>query len=267
MSIHENTITITNDVIIDYVRFGKGSQPLLIIPGLNTRDVKGAGFGLWYMYRMFAKDYTVYCIDRRRDVPEGITTRQIAEDYAAAMKALHIENAYVFGVSHGGMIAQYLAIEHPNLVAKAVLGVTASRPNETMRRCISRWIDMIKRSDYKALNIDTMRSMYSEEYNRRHKLLIAIISVFVKPANPEKFIRLAQSTLDADTYERLNEIHCPVLVLGGRTDQVTTAAGSEEIAAKLGCRIYMYDNLGHAAYDEGKDFNKRVFEFFAEQAG
>ncbi len=264
MSIHEKSITVNNNTIIDYVRFGKGKKPMLIIPGLNTRDVKGAGFGLWYMYRMFAKDYTVYCIDRRRDVPEGITTRQIAEDYAAAMKALHIENAYVFGVSHGGMIAQYLAIEHPELVKKLVLAVTASRVNDTIRSCISRWVDMTQRKDYKALNIDTMQTMYSAEYNRRNKLLIAIMAAALKPANPLKFIRLAKSILTADTYERLNEIHCPVLVLGGKLDQVTTAVGSEEIAAKLGCHIYMYDNLGHAAYDEGKDFNKRVFDFFAE---
>ena len=264
MAIHESFVTIDNNVIIDYVRFGKGKKPMIIIPGLNTRDVKGAGFGLWYMYRMFAKDYTVYCIDKRREVPEGFTTRQIAEDYAAAMKSLAIENAYVFGVSHGGMIAQYMAIEHPELVKKLVLAVTASRVNDTIRSCISRWVDMTERKDYKALNIDTMETMYSKEYNRKNKLLIAIMVAALKPANPLKFIRLAKSILTVDTYDRLNEIRCPVLVLGGKLDQVVTAAGSEDIASKLGCRIYMYDNLGHAAYDESKDFNKRVFEFFAE---
>ena len=36
---------------------------------------------------------------------------------------------------------------------------------------------------------------------------------------------------------------------------------STEIAEKLGCEIYMYDNLGHAAHEEAKDFNKRVMEF------
>ena len=264
MSIHENSISINKDIIIDYVKFGKGSKPMLIIPGLNTRDVKGAGFGLWYMYRMFAKDYTVYCIDRRREVPEGITTQQIADDYAKAMEQIGLKNAYVMGVSHGGMIAQYIAIEHPELVCKVVLAVTASRMNDTIRGCISRWIDMTERKDYKALNIDTMETMYSKEYNRKHKMLIAIMAAALKPANPQKFIRLAKSILTADTYDKLNEIRCPVFVIGGRMDQVTTGAGSEEIVAKLGCQIYMYDNLGHAAYDEGKDFNKKVFDFFAE---
>ena len=34
-----------------------------------------------------------------------------------------------------------------------------------------------------------------------------------------------------------------------------------EIAKKLGCQIYMYENLGHAAYEEANDFNQRVYAF------
>ena len=36
---------------------------------------------------------------------------------------------------------------------------------------------------------------------------------------------------------------------------------SSEIAEKLGCEIYMYEKLGHAAYEEAKDFNQRVLDF------
>ena len=36
---------------------------------------------------------------------------------------------------------------------------------------------------------------------------------------------------------------------------------SKEIAEKLGCEIYMYEKLGHAAYEEAKDFNNRVYAF------
>ena len=36
---------------------------------------------------------------------------------------------------------------------------------------------------------------------------------------------------------------------------------SGEIAEKLGCEMYMYDKLGHAAYEEARDFNDRVYAF------
>ena len=61
-----------------------------------------------------------------------------------------------------------------------------------------------------------------------------------------------------------NKIKCPVFVIGGRQDKVVGGAASEEIADKLGCPIYMYEELGHAAYEEAKDFNKRVYDFLKE---
>ena len=33
------------------------------------------------------------------------------------------------------------------------------------------------------------------------------------------------------------------------------------IKDKLNCLIHIYENLGHAAYEEAKDFNKKVYEF------
>ena len=40
-----------------------------------------------------------------------------------------------------------------------------------------------------------------------------------------------------------------------------TGEASEEIAKKLGCDIYMYEKLGHAAYEEATDFNQKVLDF------
>ena len=56
-----------------------------------------------------------------------------------------------------------------------------------------------------------------------------------------------------------------MLVLGGKEDQIVTAEGSEEIANRLGCPIYMYEGLGHSAYEEGKDFNQRIYHFLTEE--
>ncbi len=60
---------------------------------------------------------------------------------------------------------------------------------------------------------------------------------------------------------RLHEIKNPVFVMGGKQDQIVTGKASEEIAEKLDCPIYMYEDLGHSAYEEAADFNKRIFDF------
>ena len=42
----------------DYITFGKGPRPLVMIQGLNTNGIKGAALSLAWMYRLFAKEYT-----------------------------------------------------------------------------------------------------------------------------------------------------------------------------------------------------------------
>ena len=39
---------------------------------------------------------------------------------------------------------------------------------------------------------------------------------------------------------------------------------SVEIAEKLGCECFLYEDLGHAAYEEAKDFNERVLRFLKD---
>ena len=77
-----------------------------MIQGLNTNGIHGAAVSLAYMYRIFAKEYKVYLFDRRNDIGESITVRELASDIATAMDALGLKNADIFGVSQGGMIAQ-----------------------------------------------------------------------------------------------------------------------------------------------------------------
>ena len=91
-----------------------------------------------------------------------------------------------------------------------------------------------------------------------------LLTAVQKPKNVPRFIALAEACLTCDIYEDLSKINCPVFVIGGGKDKVVTGKASEKIAEKLNCKLYMYDNLGHAAYEEAKDFNKKVYDFFTE---
>lgn len=245
----------------DYIRFGKGARTLIMIQGLNTRGIKGSALPLAYMYRIFAKEYTVYLFDRRPDVKAGITVRDMADDIAAAMDELGLKNADVFGCSQGGMIAQYLAIDRHDLVRKAALCVTLSKNNETVKNVIDAWAEMTEKGNMKALVTDMAEKMYSDSYLKRYRPLLPLLTFLQKPKDTARFIALAKSCMTCDTYSLLDKIQCPVLVLGGGKDKIVTAEASREIARKLGCEIYMYEELGHAAYEEAKDFNKRVYDF------
>ncbi len=247
---------------IDYITFGTGGKNLIMIQGLNTRGIKGAGVSLAYMYRIFARDYKVYLFDRRPEISESMTVRDMAADIAMAMDALGITKADVFGVSQGGMIAQYLAIDRPDLVHKLVLAVTLARNNDTVKSVVENWITLTEQGNMKALVTDMAVKMYSDAYVKRYQSFLPLLAILQRPKDTERFIKLARACLTCNSYEELTKIQCPVLVIGGIQDKVLTGKASEEIAQKLNCQIYMYENLGHAAYEEAKDFNQRVYEFF-----
>ena len=256
----EGKLTIHNGQM-NYITFGSGTKTLVMIQGLNTNGIRGAGLSLAYMYRLFAKEYRVWMFDRREVVSDGITVRDMAADIAAAMDAAGITNADIFGVSQGGMIAQYLAIDRPELVNKLVLAVTLSRNNDTVKAVIENWIEMTENGDMKSLVRDMAEKMYSGAYLRRYKPLMPLLTILQKPKDIPRFIILAKACLTCEAYEELDKIRCPVLVIGARCDKVVTGEASEDIAEKLGCELYMYDELGHAAYEEAKDFNRRVYDF------
>lgn len=250
------------DAEIDFLCFGQGETPLVIIPGLSLWGIRGLGNSMSRSYKCFEKDFRVYCIDKRRHFSGDISIAELSEDYAGVMKALNIDNACILGISQGGMIAQYLAVTHPELVGKLFLGVTSAQSNETTAETVKTWIKLVENDDLTALLKDIILRTYSDEYIRRHSRLFDTNVRLSIPTDKERFAALAKACMNCDIYERLNAICCPVYVVGAENDRVVTAQASRDIAEKLGCPLYIYEKYGHAVYEEAKDFNRKALEFF-----
>lgn len=249
---------------MDYISFGKGSVPLVIIPGLSFNRVGGMALPMALSYRIFAKDFKVYLFDRKDEIPEGYSIKDIADDTAAAMKKMGIFNAHILGVSQGGAVAQYLAVYYPELVRSMVLGVSYSRCNPTVEAVIKAWVDDAKAGKLDKIAREMMPLMYSDAYLKKYKMMIPILGKMAKGRDAERFRILAEACLSCNIYDELCNVKCPVLVIGGACDKIVGAEASPEIAEALKCEIHMYEDLGHAAYEEASDFNKRVLEFFAK---
>ncbi|MBQ6088863.1 MAG: alpha/beta fold hydrolase, partial [Firmicutes bacterium] len=130
------------DTEMSYASFGSGKRTVIILPGLSDglATVRGKALLLAKPYKMFFDEFTVYMFSRKDDMPDGYSIRDMADDQAAALKELGIEKACVMGVSQGGMIAQYLAACHPELVEKLVIAVSASSFNEITENRIGLWM-------------------------------------------------------------------------------------------------------------------------------
>lgn len=260
----KNGVLKTGNTTMEYIRFGSGKRILVMLPGLgdSLRSMKGTALPMALMYRLFAKDFTVYVFSRKNSLPEGYTIRDMARDQAEAMTQLGIEKADIFGVSMGGMIAQHLAIDYPEKVGKLVLTVTSARPNPVLEESIEEWVTLAKGNDHTAFMESNLRRIYSESYYRKNKWMVPVLGKLTKPKSYNRFFVQAEACLRHDAYECLHQIKAPVLVIGGEKDAALGGEASREIAAAIpDARLKMYSQWGHGLYEEAKDFNRTVFDY------
>lgn len=263
----KNGVLDLNGTQMEYIRFGSGNRTLIMLPGLGDglRTMKGTALPMAIMYRDFAREYTVYGFSRLSTLPQGYTTRDMARDQKVAMHLLGIEKADIFGVSMGGMIAQHLAADYPDKVDRLILAVTAARPNPMIQACIQEWIGQAQANDHAALIDSNLRLIYSQEYYRKNKAFIPMISAMTKPKSYDRFLVQANACLIHDCYDKLPSITAPTLVLGGEQDAVVGPEPSREIAARIpNAQLKMYKNWGHGLYDEEQGFYPFLLDYLTK---
>ncbi|MFA5235639.1 MAG: alpha/beta hydrolase, partial [Bacilli bacterium] len=124
------------------------------------------------------------------------------------------------------------------------------------------WIARAQEDDFKQIVIDTAERSYSPERLKRYRRLYPIVTKIGKPKDFSRFIIQARACLAHDAYDRLAEISCPTLVIGGGQDAIVGREAANEIAERIpGARLLVYERLSHSAYEEAKDFQDRIIAF------
>lgn len=261
----KNGSVAVGDTDMYYVSFGHGERKMILIPGLSDglATVNGKAGLLSKPYRLFFDKYTVYMFSRKNVMPDGYSIRDMAADQAVAMKALGIEKAYVVGVSQGGMISQYLAADHTELVEKLVLAVTAPCMNEVAEDAVKGWISYAENGDHKGLMIDTAKKHYSDAYLKRNRAFLPLLGLVGRQKDYRRFLINARSILAFDARDVLDKICCKTLIIGGEKDKTVGNKAAHELHRLIkDSELHIYEGYGHSAYEECKDFNERIFDFF-----
>lgn len=256
-------IVHVDGIEMEYCAFGEGTRPFVILPGLSIKSVVTQEEALTAGFSLFCKDFRVYVFDRRLNLPETYSVPQMAADTARAMEALGIANACVFGASQGGMIAQLLAINHPELVAKLVLGSTTSRGADSAAEVVDSWERLAREGRVEELVEATVTHLYSPATVAAFGDAIRAGMADISPEELSRFITLASGTPAFACTDELARIACPTFVIGCFGDAVVGWQASVAIAQALGCPLYLYGaEYGHSVYDEAPDYRGRLYEFF-----
>ena len=255
----------TDTFAMDYCKFGQGERTLAIIPGLSVQSVMITADAVVNAYQLLANDFTIYVFDRRKELPVSYSVRDMARDTAEAFRTLGLHQAAVFGASQGGMIAMTMAIENPDLVQKLVLCSTAARMTEARYQAVEKWIELARAGSATDLYLAFGEAIFTRKMFEQLRALLIETAKGVTDEDLSRFIILAEALKDFDVSDELDNISCPVLLVGSKDDQVLGADATEEIAERLNDKpsfaLHVYEGFGHAAYDTAPDFKERMLRF------
>ncbi|HTR12992.1 MAG TPA: alpha/beta hydrolase [Roseiarcus sp.] len=177
----------------------------------------------------------------------------MARDALGLMNALKIENAHVVGASMGGMIAQILAIEHPERVISltSIMSTSGDRslpgPKPKVLRALLRPRPR-RESEAVRRGVEMFRLIGGSGYPPSETELRAKVERAVRRSyRPDGFSRqlLAIHASPART-RMLRRIRAPTLVLHGRDDPLVPLAAGEHTAANIpGARLRAVPGMGH----------------------
>jgi len=254
---------------IPYVRFGNGENALLVFSGGPGNDLPS---GL--MLRMFtsgfkrvAQSYVIYAVTRKFGLPEGYTTRDMSEDYAAMIRDEFDGGPVdVVGVSYGGLIAQHLAADHPDLVRKLVIAMAAYKVGDEGKQLDMRYAELMSQGKTREASTAMISILYPEGIKKQlFKFFMWLFGPLLssKPTNPSDLLVEAEAECEHNTKNRLAEINVPTLVIAGDNDFYFPEDLYRETAAGIpNAKLILYEGVGHMAM--GKQFDEDVLEFLSD---
>jgi 3-oxoadipate enol-lactonase len=243
------------DISLDCERSGSG-PPLLMIMGMSGTALHwGEPF-----LQALQSDFETITYDHRgvgasSRLAGQLTIAQLADDAANLLGALELDSAHVLGISMGGMVAQELALRHPERVRTLTLGCTycggegsALASQEVTQRLIT-----AMSSGDRALALRTVWEINvsavaaADEQSASRFLEIAERRAVAVPV----IMAQMQAVLGHDTRARLGQVRAPTLVIHGTEDQMLPVANGPLIGSLIpGARLEILDGVGHMFFWE-----------------
>lgn len=207
-----------------YLRVGDGPGTLLVVPGLDDALFDGSygrieARATAWLLRRYAEEYTVYVVSRPRGLDTDASIEGMAQEYVRVLEE-RLGPAPVIGLSMGGLIAQEIARDRPDLVTRLVLGVSGCRLAEGSREIGRRFRWYALEEDW----VELRATLYEELFTGRRRRLYPALSRSLgrlrppEPADPGDVVASIDAILAYDGCDRLGEIEPRTLVIGGDED-------------------------------------------------
>ena len=224
---------------IHYSDEGRGTA-LLLIPGLggSTRQLAAISNILSVHLRVLTVDPRGAGASDKPDIPyEGA---MLSDDMAAVLTAADVESADVVGISFGGMIAQELAIRHPERVRSLILASSYAASDAwanrmwSVRETIIRGLGMAEH-----FQLAIMFLFSPATFQRQADTVAMLERAFAEtPPDLHGYLRQLDYCRRHDTTDRLRKVAARTLVVTGAEDILTSPERGRALAAAIPEAVY-----------------------------
>lgn len=244
---------------------GPGSAPVVTLSHSLATDLS-----MWDSQAALLKSsgFRVLRYDTRghggTDAPEGpYTLEQLAEDVQTLLQVLGIRKTHFVGLSMGGMIAQVLALKHPDTLHSLVLCDTSSRIPE---EALPVWEERIQTAQTQGMapHVEpTMERWFTASFRRKPLPILDRIRRMILSTPVQGYIGCSQAIMGLNLTERLEEIALPTLVVVGEEDPGTPVSASRAIHEKIkGSELVILASAAHLSnIEQEQAFNAAVLDF------
>jgi 3-oxoadipate enol-lactonase len=234
---------------LHYLRAGEG-EPLLLIQGMSATHLTwGRPFldELEQSFDCIVFDNRGMGLSGPAEIP--FTIADMAADTAGLLDALELDTAHVVGISMGGMIAQELALAHPERIRTLTLGATyCGGPEGTLMAPED--LRMLGAAMASGDRDRVFRAMWEINLSPGFREDDSRFAAFAEmgsalPAPQPVILQQMRACGAHDTSERLGAIDLPTLVIHGDVDRLLGPGNGRQIASLIPARLEMLEGVGH----------------------
>ncbi|HUB35537.1 MAG TPA: alpha/beta hydrolase [Solirubrobacteraceae bacterium] len=249
------TLAQVGEIELDYDRAGAG-EPLLAIMGMSGTKVH---WGQPFLESL-RRDFELVVYDHRgvgssSRLHGPLTIAQLAQDAARLLDALELHSAHVLGISMGGMVAQELALAHPEKIRTLTLGCTYCGGDGSAlasQDVMSRLAEAMTSGDRQRAIRTAWEVNVSPAFADDHDAFARFLDLGLHNAVPVDVIMAQmQAIMGHNTAARLPSIALPTQVLHGTVDQMLPVQNARQIASLIpDARLEIFDHVGHLFFWE-----------------
>jgi 3-oxoadipate enol-lactonase len=250
---------------------GEG-EPLLLIPYLS------ADHACWaFQLPAYTEHFSCIAIDLpgsgESDKPPGpYSTDGHADQVAALLGAIGIEQAHVAGMSFGATVGIHLAARHPGRVRSLSLHSGWHASDDYLKIVVEQWRTL-------ASTLPTVADVviqaifpwcFTPDMCVERPDFVDTLVDFVRgrPAQPvDAFLAQTDAVIAHDASAALGDIDVPTLITFGARDLVCSTRFAEPLKSGIaGSELVVFDHLSHAGlHEDPETFNRATLDFLLRQ--